>query len=266
MAVLWTYSVLGFPVAFYYHESYSMWIKWFLVNVLVTTVIVASKFRVSIVTRSFVWCCAFVLSANILWAIPVTPWTMPAWELCSFITCTVILGLYPWCYASFAMKERSGVMLAGEDTSFGTTKRGVIFLPLYRPTMIFSYCIWNTLFVIYYSGDISALPHNVSAVLVAVLIAWVEKRSWRVAAFFWPVARGLTLACWMTTWVLTSNHWPMVASNEVLVGTLRIILPLVTVIGVVDFVWLYITEKRRKSQEGSQNMPVVHENGVPYNL
>jgi len=252
------YCILAFPIAI--TGPYSLRLKPFLVNILGSAPTVASKLRPTIVTRSFVWYAVFVLSANVLWTIFVVPKTIPFWELCIYMPCTVIIGIYPLFYAMLAMREGSSVGLTdrgpihkgGRTKSFGTTKHGVLFLPTYSTIMMFAYCIWNILFIVYFNGNISGLYHNAMAIIVAVIFVWAEGKKLSDTALFWGVARSLTLACWIATSTIYENvpllkcnistRYHRVNVNGVAVDILVLVMLAVTTLGVIDLAWFYITE------------------------
>jgi len=200
---LWTYCIIAFPIALKISKS-DFCIKVFLVNVFANSFIVASKFKPSIVTRNFVYCSTFCLSVNILWTICIIPKTIHNWEFWMFIFCTVVLAVYPWCYAFIAMKEACGNQVdgVGKRTYYGTTKRGVVFFPTYRPIMILTYCMWDTAFTILWQGTISGLTHNVMAIITAVMLCKIEGKELADSMLFWITARACGLGCMITTWLL----------------------------------------------------------------
>lgn len=252
------YCILALPIAM--TGPYSLRLKPFLVNILGSAPAVASKLRPTIVTRKFVWYAVFVLSANCTWTIFVVPKTMPFWELCIYMPCSVVIAIYPLLYAMLAMREGSTVGLTnrgpihkgGRKKSFGTTKHGVLFLPTYRTIMIFGYCIWNILFVIYYNGNISALYHSVMSIVVAVIFVLAEGKKLSDTALFWGVSRSLTLACWIATSTLYENvpllkcnistRYHKVNVDGVAVDILVLAMLAVTIFGVIDLAWFYMNE------------------------
>jgi len=239
-------------------------LKNWLVNVLAIGIVVVSKLRPKIVTRSLVWCAIFLLSATVLWTISEesdVTWTIPVWWLCVYIFCTIILAIYPWFYATLAMREGCGLKVArcaDGDKSFGTTKHGILFLPAYSTTMVLAYSIWDTLFVIYWKGNISGLFHNVMAIVLAVIFALVEGNKLSSSALFWPVARVLTLGCWLATYNLYredisllecnfSKLYPEVDVNRVWMYILILVMLTIT-IGVIDLAWFYIKPREYSIQ------------------
>jgi len=238
-------------------------LKTFLVNVFAFGLVIVSKFRPTIVTRSYVWCIIFVLSGNVLWTIIEVPKTIPLWELCVYISCTIILAIYPWFYASLAMSDDCRLKIVGcgeNDRSFGTTKHGILFLPTYSTTMLLAYCVWNILFVIYWWGNISGLFHNAMAIVVAVVFALVEGNTLPTTVLFWAMARVLTLGCWIATMNMYDDDVGLLACNfsklyqevdvnGVSVYILIFVMLALTAIGVIELAWLYSTKEGLSKQE-----------------
>jgi len=249
----WIYCVVASFISGENFDSMKLW----LVNVLAVGIVIAPKLRPTIVTRSYIWCSIFLLSANVLWTIIVVPKTIPFWELCIYISCTVILAIYPWFYASLAMSEEFGmktVRCGDDDFSFGTTKHGIVFFPAYSTTMLWAYFIWDILLIVYWKGDISGLFHNVMAIVVAAIFVLVEGNTLSNTVLFWPVARALTLGCWLATHNLYrydvsllecnfSKLYQEVDVNGVWVYILIFVMIALTAIGVTEFAWFYITKK-----------------------
>merc|ERR550534_268366 len=130
--------------------------------------------------------------------------------------------------------------------------------------MLLAYFIWDVLFVVYWSGNISGLSHNGMAIVVAVIFVLAEGKKLSDTALFWLVARALTLACWIGTYILYSHNvsllecdnseiYQQLDFNGVSVDILVIAMLATTTIGVIDLAWFYITKKVTNNREDLQD-------------
>jgi hypothetical protein len=263
---LWIYCITGFFFAIQQNIKLGNVLKVLLVNIFACSFLLLPWFKPTIVTCSYVNSGAFLLSMNLIWTLPIIPKTIDRWELIVFFYTTIVLTVYPWCYAFIAIKRAYGTVVnpRGERRSYGVTQHGLVFMPTYRPIMIVTYSIWNISFVIMSSGNISGLFRCGMAIVTSLVLTYVEGRSMADFSLFWILCRGTTLGCWLTTLLLCNwseggsakqsrKIFPTVDKSEYFVTILFIMELIFTFLGVFDLFLFYTAKKKTDNVENALN-------------